>query len=652
MPDLRLYRVALIVAVVLAAASLLALRPPQPVGLATQPIAFDGAVATSNLQTLVRDFPGRVAGSDADRRAGAWVGRQLAGYGLATHVDSFPATIAGRSVSLTNVWAVSNGNARGAIVVLAPRDSPPLSTQGANDNASGTAAMLELASVFAGAAHDHPMVFVSTDGDTSGGLGGRSFLARHRDLPIVAVVALRRVAGRGVRTLTLDGWSARPRLAPPWLWALARAAGRTGGEMRVPLPPVTSQLLRLAVPSGGGSQAPFVAAGLPAMELSAPGAPLSAVADTLDTVSFDTLTRSGRSAELLVDSLDGAPSPLQGSSSTVFFSRFRQLSGGVVVWILIVLTAPLAVVAVDLLARARRRRLPLRYALLRLALRATPWLVTLTLVYLAGLFTLLPGNRGGVVSPDAVVSHAPRYLRVLLILLFLALAYHYAMAIERRVARRHPADTPAVVAVTHLALLLVAVLMLPINPFSLALVVPAALLWPLARPGSWARSRLPVWAGLAVVAVALLYFGERLHLGWGVWWYFFLLLETRAIPVGAVIVSVVFVASAALLGHELHSPLTEPRLGRRPRPDRHRTAARARHGRAAGISPSEEHRDGGSEGGGTAVGGGARRTARSGEPRADARRPATGDLNAAGGPPFGGPPVRNVRRLGQTPEDQ
>ncbi len=122
---------------------------------------------------------------------------------------------------------------------------------------------------------------------------------------------------------------------------------------------------------------------------------------------------------------------------------------------------------------------------------------------------------------------------MLLILLFLALAYHYAMAIERRVARRYPADTHAVVAVTHLALLLVAVLMLPINPFSLALVVPAALLWPLARPGSWARSRLPVWAGLAVVAVALVYFGERLHLGWGVWWYFFLLLETRAIPVGA-----------------------------------------------------------------------------------------------------------------------
>ena len=615
MPDLRLYRVALIVALILAAASLLALRSPQPIALSTQPTAFDGLAATTDLQTLVRDFPGRVAGTDADRRAGAWVAQQLAGDGLTTHIDAFPATIDGRPVSLNNVWGVSGGGAQGAIVVIAPRDSPPLSTQGANNDASGTAALLELAAVFAESAHDHPIVFVSSDGDTSGALGANDFLDSHRDLSIFAVVGLCRVAGRDVHAFTLDGWSAQPRLAPPWLWSLARAAGRTGGgEKRVPLPPVIAQLLRLAVPSGGGVQAPFVAAGLPAIELSAPGASYPAVADTLDSVSPDTLTRTGRTAEVLIDSLDGAALPLQGSASTVFFSRYRQLSGGVVIWILLVLTMPLAVVTVDLLAKARRRRLPLRHALLRLALRAAPWLATLALVYLANLLTLLPGDLGGAVSPDAAVSHAPRYLRVVLILLFLALAYHYAMAIERRLARRYAADTHAVVAVAHLALLAVAFLMLPINPFSLALVLPAALLWPLARPGPWTRSRLPVWAGLAVVAVALIYFGERLHLGWGVWWYFFLLLETRAIPVGAVIVAVVFVASAALLGHELHSPLTERRLGRRELPGRRR---------AAGD-----------------------------DVRLDRRRPAVGDLRAAGGPPSSGPPAHNVGRLRRTPEDQ
>ncbi len=576
MPDLRIYRVALLVAVVLAAGALVALRPPQAITVSTQPTVFDPQAAAGDLRTLANGFPGRVAGSSADRRAAGWVAGQLAADGLTTHIDAFAGEVAGRRVGLANVWATSNGTAAGTIVVIAPRDSPPLATQGANDDASGTACLLELASLFAGSAHLHPIVFVSTDGDTNGALGAHAFLARHRDLGILAVVALRRMAGRDVHSITLNGWSAQPRLAPPWLWGLAQASGRLGAGLRTPLPPVTTQIVRLAVPSGGGSQAPFVAAGLPAIEISAPGATVPAVADTLDTVSTDTLLRSGRTAELLIASLDVAPVPLAGSGHTVFFSRFRQLSGGFVVWILIVLTMPLAVVSVVLATHAVHRRLPLRHAVVRLALRVAPWLLTLALVYLAGLLDLLPGGFGAAVSPDALVSHAPRYLRVVLILLFLAVTYHYAMAIEHRLARHFPVDTEAVVTVAHLALLLVALVMLTINPFSLALVLPAALLWPIARRGPWLRSALPVWAGLAVIGASLVYLGDRLHLGWDVWWYFFLLLETRTIPVAAVVLAVVFVASATLLSHELHVP----RAAEHGAADRARRPQRARHAAA------------------------------------------------------------------------
>ena len=580
MPDLRTYRVALLIAVLLAAGALVALRPPQSVTVSTQPTVFDPQAAAGDLRALATDFPGRVAGSATDRQAATWVAAQLATDGLQTHVDAFASEVAGRRVELANVWAISTGTAAGSIVVLAPRDSPPRSTQGANDDASGTACLLELASVFAGSAHIHPIVFVSSDGDTNGALGAHEFLARHGDLDILAVVALRRVAGRDVHSITLNGWSAQPRLAPPWLWGLGEASGQAGAGLRTPLPPVTTQLVRLAVPSGGGSQAPFVAAGLPAIELSAPGAAVPAVGDTLDTVSTDTLLRSGRAAELLVASLDAAPTPLAGSGHTVFFSRFRQLSGGFVVWILIVLMLPLAAVSVAMTARAVRRRLPLRHAVVRLALRVAPWLLTLTLVYLANLLGLLPGGFGAALSPDALVSHAPHYLRVVLILLFLAVTYHYAMAIEHRLARRFPTDTDAVVTVTHLALLLAALVMLTIDPFSLLLVLPAALLWPIARRGAWPRSALPVWAGLAVIAASIVYLGDRLHLGWDVWWYFFLLLETRTIPMTAVVLAVIFVAAAALLSHELHVPKAAER-GATERGATERTRRPLRSGRAA-----------------------------------------------------------------------
>jgi len=670
MPSLRLYRAALIVAVILAAVSLLTLRQPPVVPLAEQPTVYDARAAMTDLQTIVRTFPGRHPGSPADRRAAGWVAAQFRAAGLEPQVEPFPATIDGRPVSLNNVWAVSPGKTTGAIVVLAPRDSPPLATQGADDDASGTASLVELARVFAGAGHAHPMVFLSTDGDGYGSLGATAFLDRHSDQPIVAVVALRAVAGRDARGLSLNGWSSEPLLAPPWLWTLARSVSLEQTALRTPLPPITSQVLRLGVPAAGGSQAPFVAAGLPAIGLSASGPSRPATADTLAAVSAGVLDQTGRTAEQLVTSLDGAPLELPPSGSTVFFSKYRQLSGGALTWILIVLMVPLALVTVDLLARAVRRRLALRHAVVRLVLRAAPWIAALLLVYAAGLLSQLPAGEGGVIPPDAVVSHTPRYLRVVLVLLFLAVAYHYAMRLERRLAHRYPADTEAVVAVTHTALLAMGLLMALVNTFSLVLILPAALLWPLARPGAWTRSRLPVWAGLVGVAFALLYFGTRLQLGFDVWWYFFLLIESRAIPVAAVVLAVLFVASAALLGHELNAPLVPAAVRRRAGVD----VGEPSGGSPDGVDGSSVDASSGGQAGGETEAHDRRaqerdrrraqrhaerlrRLGRLPEPDeaaagggADAGHP--GDERETGGRPKGRPPVRSVRRWGPSSRDR
>ena len=443
MPDLRLYRVALVIAVILAAASLLALKSPQTIALSTQPTAFDGqARHERHAGRSSQTSPAGSRSPPPTAVAAGWVARQLAADGL-THAYRHlhgdhrrPSRVAEQRVG--GLRRQRSGRDRGA---RAARLSA-LCHAGRQQRRLGHR---RPARARLGVLGRRPRPPASSSSRATATPAERSapseFLDHHRDLPILAVVALRRVAGRDVRAFTLNGWGTSPLLAPPWLWSLGRAAGRTGGELHTPLPPVTSQILRLAIPGGGGSQAPFVAAGLAAIELSAPGPPRPAVADTLDSVSTDTLARSGRAAELLVDSLDGAPQPLAGSGQTVFFSRFRQLTGGFVVWILAVLGLPLALVTVDLVRRRVKRRLPLSHALLRLALRAAPWLLharSRLPRQPAVAAARRPRRR---VSPDAVVSHAPRYLRVVLILLFLALAYHYAMAIERRLARRYPADT-------------------------------------------------------------------------------------------------------------------------------------------------------------------------------------------------------------------
>jgi hypothetical protein len=558
------------VALVLALLTLFALRPISIPPLSDAPTTFDGQRAMGDLRKLAEGYPKRAAGSDAANRAAIWLAERIKDIGLEPHIEGFVTRIDGENTALQNVWAVSKGETSESILLIADRESPPLSTQGANDNASGVAMLLELARVFTLQSHDRSIVFLWTDGDAYGAVGARQFLAAHLDMRMTSVLSVRRVATARPRSIRLDGWSDSDQVTPAWFWALASSAGTTEAKLRTPVPFVLTQLVRLSMPVGGGSQAPFVALGLPALSISAQGDLQQPQNDTVGSVSADALGRVGRAVERMVATLDGDATPRPGSSSSVFFSRSRALPGPAVQLAIFFLIAPLALVTVDLYAASRRRRRRLGPAWLLYVVRFAPWCAMLVFVYFLNLVGLLPRSPGGGFPPDALVSQSPRYLRAFLLLLLFGAVVWYGHAVERRLSRRGPVAREATVTVLHIALCAVALLMLWVNPFSLLLVLPAALLWPLARYGPWPLSRLPAWGGLTFLAVALLYYGLRLGLGWRVWWYFFLLLENRTVPVSVALLVAAFVAAAVHLGHHLHRAAgprrRQTRRRRNPRP--------------------------------------------------------------------------------------
>ena len=156
--------------------------------------------------------------------AAQWLVRQLKPFNLTTAVDSYEATIPGVGRRrLQNVAAVVSGQSSDTIVVMAHRDDSG-EGPGANDNASGTAALIELARAYAAAptaasaaapvTAAHRIVFLSTDGGRLGALGADHFL-RHspyrRD--VVAVVNLDAIAGTGSPRLEFAGDLSRAR--PP-----------------------------------------------------------------------------------------------------------------------------------------------------------------------------------------------------------------------------------------------------------------------------------------------------------------------------------------------------------------------------------------------------------------------------------------------------
>ena len=437
--------------------------------------------------------PERVAGSDADSRTALWISDRLKALGLEPHFDGFVASIEGRATPLQNVWAVSKGRSgisTDVILLVANRDSPPRSVQGADDNASGIASLLELARVFSLQAHANTFVFLWSDGDAYGSLGTRDFVARHPDLKIRLAVALDRVGLANASSIVLNGWSASARVAPPWLWALANSAGKDEAKLRTPLPNFVTQLLRLAVPIGGGSQAPLVAAGVPAITLSAGGPQPPEELDTVASVSAQTLRRIGRCCRT-----DGHQRRRRDDRA----AAQRQLG---------LLLAQPGDAGHRHRARSARAAGPHGHGGPRPPGGRPPsedksW---------AGLDALHPSLRAvvrdaaaGILRQSALaaaeqpgrchsagrVDGSQSALRSLFLLL-------------RSWSRPPCTLTPSSVAscggsksrreyrpVVHVMLLAVALLALLVNPFSLVIVLPAAILWPLARSGPWPVSRLP-----------------------------------------------------------------------------------------------------------------------------------------------------------------
>ena len=560
-----------VVAAVLVVVALFTLKSPDTPRLSQEPPSFDGEAAYADLKTIVEDFPQRVAGTDPDNRMGIWVEQQFRAAGLETHVDGFAATVNGKDVALQNVYGVAKGRAQGTIMLVANRDVPPLATQGAGDNASGVAALLAMAEAFTITAHDHTIIFLCTTGDSYGALGARAFVETHQTDDLYAVIAMRDVAKRDSTGVALDGWSTVPKVAPPWLWLLTAPAAKRDANLETELPSVSAQVLRLAVPTSAGSQGPFVAAGVPAVTVSAAGPSAPTRGDTLDTVSEQTLTKVGTTVQNMVMAVDGTSEPGAPSGGAIFLTRRATLPGVALATILAALLLPLVAVSVDLFAHCRRSRIRLKPAFVRAGLHLAPWLVLIGIVYFANLVGLLPHSPDAVIPPDSHLAASPRYLRVVVLVALMLLAYAYAVAVERRLERRFATDARATILVSHLLLVVIALLLLLIDPYAVLLVLPGAVLWPLARPGGWMRSILPVYLGLLMVPIPLIYYALQLDVGWKVWWFFFLLFENRTIPAAAVLLAALFFSTAGVLAHTLHErglapgALSWPAVDRRSR---------------------------------------------------------------------------------------
>ena len=548
---------------------------PTPLPPPTLPPTFDGAIAEQLARELARQYPDRSPGSSAGLGAAGWVSDQFALYGPRPQVDRFRARIPGRGeVELQNLVRVVQGASPRAIVITAHRDNSG-SSAGPNDNASGTAALIELARAYASVGGttpiqtqpSHTLVFVSTDGGAFGALGAAHFAENspYRERAL-AVISLDAIAGTGRPRLLIAGDTARSPSASLVHTAALRVLEQTGADPE--RDPALRQLLDLGFPFTLGEQGPFVARGIPAVTLTTlPDAAAQGAGDG----GFDVqrLASLGRASQNLIGSLDAGLELTQGTTSYVDFGT-RIVRGWALELVLLTALLPFVIGAIDLFAHCRRRRIPLAPAARSLRARLLFWGFAAFLAFAAALLGAFPRGEARPLPPDpSLYEPSPVVLGILGAVLFVGWLISRERLIPRRQIRAD--ETLAGHTVALLALGLIALLVVATNPFSLVYLLPSLYAWlwlPQAQSsGPLARAGLLV-LGFSGPLILLLSFSTRLELGLQTPWYLLSLVSVGYVPWLVVAICCAWLAVAAqltTLAVGRYAPYSETRERRPPR---------------------------------------------------------------------------------------
>ena len=421
---------------------------------------------------------------------------------------------------------------------------------GLNDNASGTAALIELARSYAptGAAPrvslPYSLVFLSTDGAVESARGAAHFAAEQAGQNILAVVNLDSIAGRGRQRLVFGGSTARspaPGLVETMRSSLAEEAG--GDPSR---PSGLQQLLGLAFPFDLYEQAPFVSRGIPAVTVTTAGARPPKTSTRAERLDVRHLGVIGLAAQDTVDAMEQGVSLAQGPTSYVFLGQ-RLIRGWAIEIVLVAMLLPFLAAAVDLFARCRRRRIRIAPALrsYRSRLGFWAWVGAIFLVF--GALGFWGTTDGRAPSLDGVSWPGSA-----LIALVLLAGAGWIVARSRLLPRRpiRPEERLAGHSGALLALGVVGLLVAGTNPFALVFVLPSLHAW-LWLPQVQARPtalRAGVFlAGFAGPGLLVWSFATHYGLGWDAPWYLAKLFAVGYAPLPLFVIGLGWLAAAGQL---------------------------------------------------------------------------------------------------------
>lgn len=466
----RIYRAAFLpalFAIVLAMFSLESRPRPLAQALAAD-VVFEGAQAAATTRAVIATARDRRVGTPGDRAAGRLVARRLRARGFSVESDRFEH----EGEQLLNVVGRRAGQTRRQLVVLAARDATGVPD--AAGSAADTAALLEIARVFAGRPSEKTLVLASVDGSALGEVGTLRLAEKLADPALVDGVVVLSDLGSGAGRPVVGTWSNDSSSAGIGLQRTVSESLRQELGAVAPRPGAAGQVARLAFPLGVGGQGPLLAAGFDAVRITGdPELAGDAAAEELDEGRLEALGRAGLRS---VAALDRGPRPEHGPPTYVSVVS-QVMPGWVLSVVALALILPALVASIDAFARARRRREPVYAWLLWVAAAVGPFAAGFVLIQLLALSGAVP-DPPAPVAPDRFPLGTARGAALGLVIVAIGLAWLGLRALVRR-ARPGVAETTAPGAGVALSLVLsLAVLALwALNPYAALILTPALHLW-------------------------------------------------------------------------------------------------------------------------------------------------------------------------------
>jgi len=196
-------------------------------------LRFDSGSAIALEREFVTRFPYRSSGQPISQLATEWLNEQFTGFGWTCQIDQWEVINYGRPTTMRNVICRLPGKSPKEILVVAHHDIAPTTVEGASNDGSGIAILLQLAEVFATEDQlPYTLVFVATDGEEYGMIGTGRYIQTHPDTEeILAGISIDNQAREYHDGMSMELIGQYRQYGPIWLALTARQSARLAGNL-------------------------------------------------------------------------------------------------------------------------------------------------------------------------------------------------------------------------------------------------------------------------------------------------------------------------------------------------------------------------------------------------------------------------------------